>query len=100
MDFLVDDFEERNKLSLTFKNRHLPLSDGQDNFEGQLPIPVEWVDDNSPPVVRRRKRKKQTSTKGRSAKIKKETGVVHKKKTVPKKFDKNTGKFIEIIDLC
>ena len=43
--FLWDDFKERNAARVTFKKRHLPLSDGKDHpeFKGLLQQPAQWL---------------------------------------------------------
>ena len=57
--FKYDDFVSRNALAVTFKKRHLPLSDGKDHpeFGGLLEEPPEWSKKESPVKKGRKKRK-------------------------------------------
>ena len=83
-------------MAITFKTRHLPLSDGVDHFKGQLPDPPEWFDHD--PRVKTRKRKSSTkriskAKKAKGARTNGDRAVVHKR------FDKITGQFVELVDL-
>ena len=96
MDFRADDFEERNRLALTFNTRHLPLSDGRDNFKGQLADPPQWSSDTRPKSKRKGKVNANTTS---GTKKKKQTEEPVDKRVVHKRFDKMTGRYVECIDL-
>lgn len=84
-DFLWADFVERNKLAITFTKRHLPLSDGEDHFGGELKDPPQWTMPGTLPS--------KTKHGKRHRKIKIEPRV---RGSAPKKFDPTTGTLIDL----
>ena len=94
-NFLWTDYYERNTLAQTFKVRHLPLSDGEDHFGGELKDPPQW---NTGVVqVSKPRRKGHCRKKGNNRK----TTVVKSEpdSNVPMRFDDKTGSLIPYIDL-
>jgi hypothetical protein len=96
----LDDLKERNLLVQTFKKRHLPLSDGNDHFDGKLPCPPEWLVDkptattSTPSPTSSKKTKRPVK---RKAEVKLEPN--NNQPMAPVMFDKSTGTFSDIVDL-
>jgi len=94
------DFVERENLAVTFTTRHLPLSDGEDHFQGLLKDPEEWSEASAappatpvPPTIKKRKRSTRGTGKKPPVKVKVEP-------TPPRRFDSKTGQLVTIdVDL-
>jgi hypothetical protein len=86
-DFLWSDFVERKHLAETFIQRHLPLSDGEDHFGGELTDPPQWAAVS--PALEKKAQKSST----RNTKVKVERSVR------PLKFDASTGSLVPYIDM-
>ena len=86
-DFSWSDFVERNVLAKTFTTRHLPLSDGEDHFGGELKNPPLWDDAGSI--------KNKTSRKNKTKQVKVETVGP----ALPMQFDPTTGSLVPFIDM-
>ena len=85
-DFAWTDYTERDALATTFTARHLPLSDGEDHFGGELKN--RWgTAPTSPPPTKRRKV---------GGKVKVEKGA----STTPMKYDPVKNRLVSYIDLC
>ena len=94
-DFLFTDFAERNKLHTTFKNRHLPLSDGDStNFGGLIKNPPHWTEPIPPP---KHKVARTAARKPNLKAVKKEQ--VQESKSVPMRFDSKSGTLVEFIEI-
>ena len=92
-DYKWDDFNERNKLGVTFRNRHLKWSNGQD-FNGRLKDPPSWNESNTS-VSKNQKKKKSTKT----VKCKSEPKTKVSDPLTPLRFDPESGSLMEIVDL-
>ena len=88
-DFSWSDYVERNALAQTFIQRHLPLSDGEDHFGGELKDPPEW----GGLCVLSKTTKTNKSTGKKKSKVKPEP------QEVPMKFDVTKGCLVPYIDL-
>ena len=64
------DFVERDNLAVTFKTRHLPLSDGEDHFQGLLKDPEQWTGASPADSPKIKKKKKSSRTAGKKKKRK------------------------------
>ena len=65
-NFRWSDFEERNKLRLTYYARHARYSDGKDHacFGGLIKVPSTWsVERNTKVLPARKKRKRKAKSK-------------------------------------
>ena len=92
-DFSWSDYVERNALAQTFIARHLPLSDGEDHFGGELKDPPEWGGYCVPSSTG--KTNKSTGKKKSKVTVKPEPQPV----PVPMKFDVTKGCLVPYIDL-
>jgi len=96
-DFAWVDFTERNLLASTFIARHLPLSDGNDHFGGELKDPPQWgsnaesvsAPSKPKPVNRKRKKRKLKQVKPEPAHA----------EPVPMRFDPVSQSLVPYIDL-
>lgn len=106
--FRHSDLVERNELALTFKKRHLPLSDGKDHpeFGGLFKVAKEWVKKPSPEKPPKNKRKAATAM---AQKASKKAKVKTEKPDPPEAdpdeddvklvMDPKTGKVVELVTL-
>ena len=87
------DFVERDNLAVTFMNRHLPLSDGGDHFQGRLKDPELWTAGSPAPAaspkIKKTKRSSRAAGKKKNPKVKVEP-------TVHRRFDSETGRLVSI----
>ena len=90
-DFSWSDYVERNALAQTFIQRHLPLSDGEDHFGGELKDPPEWGGHGLCVLSKTTKTNKSTG--------KKKSKVKPEPQEVPMKFDVTKGCLVPYIDL-
>ena len=88
--FSWKDYKERDVLTTTFNVRHLPLSDGEDHFGGELTDPnLRWG--TSPKNTPTKKRKLN-----KVGRVKLEKGC----ETTPQKYDPVKGGLVPFIDMC
>ena len=90
-DFSWSDYVERNAVAQTFIARHLPLSDGEDHFGGELKDPPQWG--GYVHCVPSSTTKTDTSTGKKKSKVKPEP------QEVPMKFDVTKGCLVPYVDL-
>ena len=89
-EFSWKDYKERDALATTFNVRHLPLSDGEDHFGGELADPnLRWG--TSPKNTPTKKRKLN-----KVGRVKLEKGC----ETTPQKYDPVKGGLVPFIDMC
>ena len=82
------DHNERNKLAETFVTRHLPLSNGEDHFGGEIKDPPAWTTSSHQPVTKRpRTRKTRVKVEPRA------------EVATAMKFDKRRGALVPYVDL-
>jgi len=94
-EFSWADYTERDALAQTFTVRHLPLSDGDDHFGGELADPnLRWGSPTNTPTKQKRKRSKAGRVK--AGRVKVEKGC----ESTPQKYDRVKGCMVPIIDLC
>lgn len=94
-EFSWADYTERDALAQTFTVRHLPLSDGDDHFGGELADPnLRWGSPANTPTKQKRKRSKVGRVK--AGRVKVEKGC----ESTPQKYDRVKGCMVPIIDLC
>ena len=91
-DFDWVDFVERKALAKTFIKRHLPLSDGEDHFGGELKDPPNWTTGRS---VHSKEPKKRSSS---AVQVKVKPSDSHRD-SAPMKFDPKTGSLVPYVDL-
>ena len=102
--FLHKDLEERNMMTLTFNERHLPLSDGKKHKEfGKFyKEAAEWLQDPSP--VKKKKRKspaKKEQPQAKKAKVEVEVPAADTDEDdVIMVVCAKTGKVVPLIDLA
>lgn len=106
--FRHSDLVERNELALTFKERHLLLSDGKDHpeFGGLFEVAKEWVKKPSPKKSSAKKRKAATAmaqNATKKAKVKIEKADLPEadldEDDVKLVMDPKTGKVVELVTL-
>ena len=92
-DFRFTDLVERNNLHHTFKNRHLPLSDGDDShFGGLITNPPHWSGEQ--PVPQKQQRVSRPVSKKKGKTVKKEVGPLT---CTPKRFDPESGTLVDFV---
>ena len=91
-NFRWSDFEERNKLRLTYYARHHKYSDGKDHpcFGGLVKVPRSW-DVN--------RNKKVLPSRNKKPLIRKRVVVKHKESPTKRIYDLTTGQFKEVISI-
>ena len=88
-DFSWFDFVERQALAETFRERHLPLSDGEDHFGGGLKDPPQWSEEPTTVTVKPLRKK---------VKVEPREGAASSSQT-PMRFDPSTGSLVPFVDL-
>ena len=94
-DFSWVDFTERNLLASTFMARHMPLSDGNDHFGGELQDPPQWSSNAGSVHRKNSSSKKQEQVKPEPA----QPAHMAHADPVPMRFDPQTQCLVPYIDL-
>jgi hypothetical protein len=88
-DFSWHDHIERQALFTTFTRRHLPLSDGEDHFGGELEDPPEW---GTPELANKVPKRKKAVGK---VKVEPNSTTFQG----PMRFDPDEGRMVSYVDL-